>query len=423
MQKIFLISLLFFLSHSLTGQQTKRVLFIGNSYVYSNNLPLMVSKLAAAHLDTMIFDSNTPGGYTFQNHSTNATTLSKIAAGNWDYVVLQEQSQLPAFPPAQVATQCLPYAALLDSLIHAADSCAETVFFMTWGRKYGDASNCASYPPICTYEGMQERLRESYLMMGQQNLATVAPVGCAWREVRKQNLPFDLYVADESHPSVYGSYLAACIFYSAFFKKPVTSLSYTAGIPVSEAALIQQQCNQLVFDSLSLWFSNGNIPFAGFGIQQNSTAVTFNNSSLNATYYSWSFGDGTTSALQNPQHTYTSNGTFTVTLTASTDCDSSIDTDSVTITTVGINPHPVSPAVLVQYSNNELKLISDQLIYKLTIRSIDGKQIFSQSRFSSTQIQLKTGMYFITLETSDLKICIRKIVVTGDSLSGFRFEF
>lgn len=44
--------------------------------------------------------------------------------------------------------------------------------------------------------------------------------------------------------------------------------------------------------------------------------VTFNNSANNAVSYEWNFGDSAASALQNPQHTYLSAGSYTVTLTA-----------------------------------------------------------------------------------------------------------
>ena len=47
---------------------------------------------------------------------------------------------------------------------------------MTWGRKYGDQQNCQFYPPVCTYLGMQNRLRESYLSMSFTSNATF-PVG------------------------------------------------------------------------------------------------------------------------------------------------------------------------------------------------------------------------------------------------------
>ncbi len=57
-------------------------------------------------------------------------------------------------------------------------------------------------------------------------------------------------------------------------------------------------------------------PTALFSFTQKELTVNFTNSSLNATSYSWDFGDGKTSTSKNPTHTYSSYGTFKVTLTA-----------------------------------------------------------------------------------------------------------
>ena len=78
-------------------------------------------------------------------------------------MVLQAQSQEPSFSPGQVTNDTYPYAEILVDSIEQIFSCTEPLFFMTWGRKYGDQQNCQFYPPICTYAGMQQRLRESYV--------------------------------------------------------------------------------------------------------------------------------------------------------------------------------------------------------------------------------------------------------------------
>ncbi|MBC7864382.1 MAG: SGNH/GDSL hydrolase family protein [Bacteroidia bacterium] len=223
-----------------SAQKTVRVLFIGNSYTYVNNLPQLIADLALSKGDRLIFDQHTPGGYTLKKHSADVITLKKIAAGIWDFVILQCQSQEASIDSAQVATNVLPYAHKLDSLIHAADPCVETVFYMTWGRKNGDPSACSTYSPVCTYAGMQERLCKSYLLMGQLNNATVAPVGSIWREIKNSNPAYDLYESDGSHPSIWGSYIAACTFYEILFQKTSLGATYYSTIPKEDAQFIQQ---------------------------------------------------------------------------------------------------------------------------------------------------------------------------------------
>ena len=79
------------------AQQTS-VLFIGNSYTYVNDLPNTLRQLALSLGDTMTVASSAPGGYTLFQHSTYAPSLAAIESQQWDFVVLQEQSQLGALP-------------------------------------------------------------------------------------------------------------------------------------------------------------------------------------------------------------------------------------------------------------------------------------------------------------------------------------
>ena len=118
--------------------QTKSALFLGNSYTYFNNLPKLVADIASSNGDSLINDSNAPGGYTLQGHSTNATSLSKIKSRQWDYVILQDQSQKPSLSPAYVQANVFPYAEKLVDSIEVNDSCTTPLFYMTWGRENGD---------------------------------------------------------------------------------------------------------------------------------------------------------------------------------------------------------------------------------------------------------------------------------------------
>ena len=113
-----------------------KALFLGNSYTYVNAMPTMVNDMALSTGDTLNYDSNTPGGYTIEGHTTNATTIQKLKLGYWNYVIVQDQSQMPSFK-----TYNMDAAHYLDSLIKMHNECATTLFYMTWGRKNGDSYN------------------------------------------------------------------------------------------------------------------------------------------------------------------------------------------------------------------------------------------------------------------------------------------
>ncbi len=97
--------------------QPIQVLFLGNSYTSSNSLPSLVSQFACGMGENIVYDSYTPGGYWFLNHKDDPVTLSKINSTNWDFVVLQNQSQVPGWKPSHVTANSLPNAQELVSLI------------------------------------------------------------------------------------------------------------------------------------------------------------------------------------------------------------------------------------------------------------------------------------------------------------------
>lgn len=252
MKKICTTLLLFALAFHLYAQVQNElnVLFLGNSYTAANDLPSLVAQCAASTGRTVNYQSNTPGGHTFFGHTNNATSQNLIAQGNWDFVVLQEQSQFPSFPLSQVEEDCFPYAAILNDSILSHNECAETVFYMTWGRENGDSQNCANWPPVCTYEGMDDLLNERYRTMAEENDAILSPVGALWRSIRTNYPDIELYVSDGSHPSLAGSYAAAVSFFSVLYRVDPTEITYNAGLDEAIANTIKSEAKTIVYDQL-----------------------------------------------------------------------------------------------------------------------------------------------------------------------------
>ena len=236
----------------LFAQVHPRVLFLGNSYTQVNDLPGMVAHIAQSMGDELTYASNTPGGCTFEMHCSNAS-MDKICQGGWDYVVLQEQSQLPAFPIEQVEEMVFPFAAQLVDSVYAFNPEGEALFYMTWGRKNGDTEFGPIYPLMSTYEGMDSLLYERYMYMAEVNDASVCPVGRVWHYLRDHNSEIELYMSDESHPSLAGSYAAACAFYTMLFGRDPDSIIYDAGLGMKTASLIRSATHNVVYDSLWKW--------------------------------------------------------------------------------------------------------------------------------------------------------------------------
>ncbi|WP_190277374.1 PKD domain-containing protein [Taibaiella lutea] len=340
MKHFFYVTLCLVLSLNVQAKKLN-VLFIGNSYTDVNNLPEIVKQIAASMNDTLVYSKSTPGGYTFNQHSTNAATLGLIAQGGWDYVVLQEQSQYPSFPIGQVQDEVFPFAKKLDSLVHIASPCAKTVFYMTWGRKNGDPDNCPGWPPVCTYEGMDSLLQLRYTMMAQMNNAWLSPVAKVWRHLREMTTSIELYQADNSHPSEAGSYAAALSFYAVLFGKDASMSNYNFNVNANDAAVIRNVVKMIVYDSLATWRQYNTAALAASYTYTNvNNTFTFTNNSMGSqiSSYKWNFGDGTPEVTtQNATHTFMAAGTYQVCLSVKNPCGEDTHCKSVTSGTVGID--------------------------------------------------------------------------------------
>lgn len=250
-------ALLIFCAVNLSGQTMKKVLFLGNSYTGVNNLPQMVSDMATSAGKILVFDSNTPGGYYLAHHLNNSTSMQKLNNGEWDHVVLQEQSLALAYQSTFM--NAFRFSVTFDSLIKVNDACTQLLFYATWGRKNGDQYICTS--PECpadtlivrNYYEMDASIEKHYKFFADSLKASVTPVGAVWRYLRQNHPTLELFQADESHPSLAGTYAAACSFYTTIFRSDPTLITYNASLSLTDVTIIKQAVKTVVFDSLLKW--------------------------------------------------------------------------------------------------------------------------------------------------------------------------
>lgn len=308
---------LFFIIALSLNAQTKRVLFIGNSYTFYNDLPGLVEDAAASVGDALIHDEYAPGGARFFDHANDPSALNKIASDDWDHVVLQEQSLLPAFTDEQVESEVYPFAMSLCFAMRGNNACTRPIFYMTWGRENGDPINCEEYPWFCTYEGIDSMLNMRYRIMADNNEAYVSPVGAVWRYVRENHPEIDLYAGDGSHPTIRGSYLAAITFYTIIFQKDPSLITFNSTLDADMAADIRDAVKLLVYDDLAEWNIGDYDPVADFSASAEAGVLSFDNASIFADEYRWDFGDGNSSNTESPEYEYETEGDYTVGLIAS----------------------------------------------------------------------------------------------------------
>merc|ERR1719397_1718164 len=220
----------------------KNVLFLGNSYTAGcNGIDGLVRGIAEGAGFSVTTQRNSPGGKTLNWHASNSLNL--IKNGDWDAVVLQDQSQRPSFGSSYVYSYILPDVMTLVQTMRETNACTLPVFFQTWGKRDGDTGNCspAPYDALCTFEGVQDQLTQAYSTMAYVSQpAKVAPAGEAWRTYPGRN---SLFANDGSHATCSGTFLAACTIFQQIWGVPCSASTYS---PVGDAAALKQQADAIV---------------------------------------------------------------------------------------------------------------------------------------------------------------------------------
>jgi hypothetical protein len=221
-----------------------RVLFLGNSYTFVNDLPTTFARLAASGGKQIEVAMVANGGETLAEHSASADSQAKIKAAHWSYVVLQEQSQTPATSGGQA--YMYPAARDLAHRVQAVG--AVPIFFMTWAHRGGMPE--AGMP---SYESMQKSIDSAYQKIARELKVPVSPVGFVWYIAHHDHPEIALWNDDGSHPSAAGTYLAACVFYAAIFRQNPNGLSYRGDVDESVARTLQDEASRHVLDLSTEW--------------------------------------------------------------------------------------------------------------------------------------------------------------------------
>ncbi len=214
-----------------------RVLFIGNSLTFVNDLPNTFAELARAGGHKVEVGMAAQGGWTLANHLYSPETLSTLNSTKWNFVVLQEQSQIPSVQQSRTLEM---YPAARELVRRIRELGAAPIFFITWARREGWPENGM------TYQSMQAEVDTGYAGIALELNAPVAPVGSAWFNAVMGHPELSLWQDDGNHPTEQGTYLAACVFYAVIFRESPTGSNYRAGLSEETAQTLQTIASKTV---------------------------------------------------------------------------------------------------------------------------------------------------------------------------------
>jgi hypothetical protein len=199
------------------------MLFIGNSLTYTNDLPLMVEKVAEAAGDSVRVGMSAGPNMAVIDHTVDgADAIARIEENDWAHVVLQQGPT-----PAGICRDTLVIAAMrLAPKIRAAGG--RPVLFLPWARR--------ASPQLLPVAG------ESATAAARAVGGAVVPVGIAWKTALDEDGDLALYGGDGYHPAPAGTLLAALTVYDRLSGRdvrtiPSSALSPIAGVPLSRAQL------------------------------------------------------------------------------------------------------------------------------------------------------------------------------------------
>jgi len=211
-----------------------RVLFIGNSLTYTNNLPTTLADVARTAGDSIYVEMIARPNYGLIDHLTlNSGAEAAIRRGGWDYVVLQ---QGPTTLPVNRDSLVL-WTQMFDPIIRSVG--ATPALFMVW--------------PVLGQAGGFEAVRRSYQLAADSVGGVFLPAGMAWKLALDRDPAVKLYGPDSFHPAPLGSYLAAITIYEALTGHDARELSEYAllngtalTVPVATVRLLQAAAHQAV---------------------------------------------------------------------------------------------------------------------------------------------------------------------------------
>jgi hypothetical protein len=198
------------------------VLFIGDSLTYfQKGVYTHFERLAAGLKPPVLVTtdhSTFPGAFLHRLWDLK-DPVKAVDKGSYDVVVLQED--IPETTVADFREYVHKFVAEIRK-VHA-----RPVLFMAWAYSRLDWISMA-------------KIAQAHRDAEKELDVEVAPVGLAWQQASKQRPWMDFYGPDQEHPSIYGTYLAACVLYSTIYGHDSTGSTYAAsGISPAEAAFLR----------------------------------------------------------------------------------------------------------------------------------------------------------------------------------------
>ncbi len=379
---------------------TTRVLFIGNSFTYTNDVPTLVQGLANAAGYQLKFVMHAPGGISVGDtaqgtsaHMNNPIVFDLIRSDNWDFVSLQDNQGRFIygnchFPDTNVSKVVRGHIKIRDS-VHYYHPCAHMLWFAGWGPKNGYAGISS------TGSGLIDNIYYNYKCLKNTAGEIISPIGKAWERAIDTIPAADPWGPDETHESLAGAYLTAAVIFTSIYRMNTETVAFDGGLDSTTARTFRRIAYQTVMDSLAPTNLSHYIPDISIGAASLTATAGF-------TSYKWYHNDTLIGTSTANIFSTTTSGCYYVVATDSNSCDNrSVEKCFVPsgvqeiAASTGIAVYPVPATDLLNIITSELEKTS------ITITNSMGRVVRELAHASAKEqisiADLPGGIYFITV--------------------------
>lgn len=372
-----------------------KVLFIGNSLTYFNDMPQVFRDIANQKGDTVDLTMYAPGGTGFQHHYVDPNVFDLFRSKTWDVIVLQPGSgESGGVQPRPVTLQ--QARKLIDSARHYSP-CARILFY-----EISNGVTGTSAADVSSYNNTMNAIRTTATYLADSTKLSFAPAGECLRYVWNQNPSVLLWnSAGDIHPNIKGSYLVSCAMYAAIFHKQSTGTTIYNGNTAADAGYYQHVADSIVLMHSANWRIDTGWHRARFTYVVNQGMVQFQNTTTGHDSLRWWLAPQQSTTTVNPVFNYTQPGTYPVKQVAYFGPCTDTVVQNIVVGTPSSVAQPGIVAGLHLFPNPAREAVTFQVpatwtAFSVRVTDAGGRVLLQQEDKASVNVSLlPTGIYFL----------------------------